>query len=202
VVAIEIDRDLIPALRERMPSNVEIVPADALHIDLSGITSEPFHIAGNLPYNIATALFKRFIEFRKRIIDATVMVQKEVAVRVMAMPGSREYGPLSILAQYYAVPSYGFTVPPGAFRPRPKVDSAVIRLDWKADVADARDFTDFVHKTFSTRRKKLVNNLLRNDPSFTREQILDSLRRCGIAADARPEQLSVADFLRVYNQLR
>jgi 16S rRNA (adenine1518-N6/adenine1519-N6)-dimethyltransferase len=202
VIAIEVDRDLVPGLREGMPPNVEIVEADALHVNFSDLIAEQFHVVANLPYNIATALLRRFIEFRACIADATVMVQKEVAVRIMALPHSREYGPLSILMQYYASPTYGFTIAPGAFRPRPKVDSAVIRLEWRPGVEDASEFTDFVHKAFSTRRKKLVNNLLRNAPSLSRDGILGCLERAGIPADARPEDLSIAEFLRMYNQLR
>ena len=76
------------------------------------------------------------------------MIQKEVAERIIAKPGDDAYGPLSVLLQYYAVPVFGFTVPPGAFRPKPKVDSAVIRLEWKPGVQEARDFTDFVHQAF------------------------------------------------------
>jgi 16S rRNA (adenine1518-N6/adenine1519-N6)-dimethyltransferase len=185
-----------------MAPNVEIIEGDALELDFSKLAGEPVHIVANLPYNVATPLFKKFIAHRDLIVDVTVMIQKEVAVRVMALPGSGEYGPLSVLVQYYAKPAYGFTVSPGAFHPRPKVDSAVIRLDWKPGVPDARDFTDFVHKAFSTRRKKLVNNLMRNDSSFSRDDILKCLERAHIPANARPEELSIDDFLRVYNQLR
>jgi 16S rRNA (adenine1518-N6/adenine1519-N6)-dimethyltransferase len=199
VIAIEIDRDLIPALRSTVPSNVEIVQGDAVTSDLPG---EPFHIVSNLPYNVATPLFKRFIEHRSRICAATVMIQKEVAERMIAKPRTKAYGPLSVLIQYYANVEYGFTVSPGAFTPSPKVDSAVIRLEWKPNVAEAKPFTDFVHEAFSSRRKTLVNNLLSMFGSTGREEILRRIAQAGIAAKARPEELSVADFLRVYNLLR
>jgi len=199
VIAIEIDKDLIPGLRSNMPANVEIIEGDALEIVFP---DGPFHIVGNLPYNVATPLFKRFIENRGRITDVTVMIQEEVAERLIAKPRTHAYGPLSILIQYYAAVSYGFTVPPGAFKPPPKVDSAVIRCEWKPNVADAAAFTDFVHHTFSSRRKKLVNNLLVMFGSVGREEILRRLERAGIDANARPEELSVAEFLRVYNQFR
>lgn len=197
VIAIEIDRDLIEALRKDMPENVEIIEGDALEVDFP---RGRFHLAGNLPYNVATPLFKRFIEHRAHIVDVTVMIQKEVAERLRAKPQTGEYGPLSILMQYYATVKYGFTVPPGSFKPRPKVDSAVIRLDWKPDVPTARDFTDFVHKAFSSRRKTLANNL--KSMSLTRDQIAAGLVRARIEPNARPEDLSVAEFLRVYNQFR
>jgi len=199
VIAIEIDRDLIARLRVNMPSNVEIVEGDALEIDLP---RGSFQIVSNLPYNVATPLFKRFIEHRDRISGITVMIQKEVAERLMAKPRTNAYGPLSILIQYYANVTFGFTVPPGAFKPPPKVDSAVIRLEWKPDVPPATRFTDFVHEAFSARRKKLANNLLSMFGSIGREAVLHRLERAGIDANARPEELSVAEFLRVYNQFK
>jgi 16S rRNA (adenine1518-N6/adenine1519-N6)-dimethyltransferase len=200
VVAIEIDRDLIGALRRSMPFNVEIVDADALAVDFGNYTDAPFHVIGNLPYNIATALLRIFIAHRDRISDVTVMLQKEVAQRVCATPGTRDYGPLSILIQYYAEPSWGFTVPPEAFTPQPKVDSAVIRLDWKPGVADFPAFTDFVHHAFTSRRKKLVNNLGAILPGRTKDDLTDILRRAGISIDVRAETLTIEEFLRVYNQ--
>jgi 16S rRNA (adenine1518-N6/adenine1519-N6)-dimethyltransferase len=197
VIAIEIDKDLIPALRSKMPSNVDIVEADALDVDFP---SGPFRLVGNLPYNIATPLFKKFIKYRDRIVNVTVMVQKEVAERLTAEPNTGEYGPLSILVQYYATVTYGFTVRSGAFKPKPKVDSAVVQLDWKPNVTDAWPFTNFVHQAFSLRRKKLVNNLLRMFPSLGREEVLRRIQSAGIQVDVRPEVLSVDEFFRVYNQ--
>jgi 16S rRNA (adenine1518-N6/adenine1519-N6)-dimethyltransferase len=182
-----------------MPANVEILEGDALAIDFP---SGRFHVVGNLPYNVATPLFKRFIEHRDRIINVTVMIQKEVAERLIARPATAEYGPLSVLIQYYADVTYGFTVPPGAFRPRPKVDSAVVRLEWKPSVPEARAFTDFVQQVFSSRRKKLANNLLHVFDSVKRDEVLRRLEKAGVGMNARPEELSVAEFMRVYNQFR
>jgi 16S rRNA (adenine1518-N6/adenine1519-N6)-dimethyltransferase len=198
VIAIEIDRDLLPRLQTDMPANVEIVEGDALTVDFP---RERFKLVGNLPYNIATPLFKRFIEHRSHVVDVTVMIQKEVADRLAAKPGTSEYGPLSILIQYYAAVTFGFKVPPGAFTPKPKVDSAVIRLDWKPNVRYARPFTDFVQLAFGSRRKKLVNNLLSMYGRLGREEILLRLKKAAINVDARPEDLSVEQFLRVYNHL-
>ena len=199
VIAIEIDHDLIPSLHASMPPNVEVIEGDALLVDWP---ADKFHVVGNLPYNVATPLLKRFIEHREHIRDVTIMVQKEVAERLIAEPSTREYGPLSVLVQYYAVVKYGFTVPPGAFKPKPKVDSAVIRLEWKPDVPAATQFTDFVHHSFASRRKKLVNNLLPMFGSLGRDEILRRLIEAGIRENARPEDLSVAEFLRVYNLLQ
>jgi 16S rRNA (adenine1518-N6/adenine1519-N6)-dimethyltransferase len=199
VIAIEIDRDLIRSLRASMPANVEVIAGDALEVEWPGGT---FHLVGNLPYNVATPLLKRFIEHRDHISDVTVMVQKEVAGRLISGPSTREYGPLSVLVQYYATVKYGFTVSPGAFKPRPKVDSAVIRLEWKPGVRTARAFTDFVQRAFESRRKKLANNLLSMFSSLGRAEIFRRILAAGVAANARPEELSVAEFLRVYNQFR
>jgi 16S rRNA (adenine1518-N6/adenine1519-N6)-dimethyltransferase len=205
VIAVEIDRDLVPALRAEMPPNVEVIEGDALDLDLAKLADPPFHVVGNLPYNVATPLFKRFIEFRRQILDVTVMIQKEVAQRIVAKPGSSEYGPLTVLVQYYSDSKYGFTVPPGAFHPRPKVDSAVIRMEWRPEVdsvSDATEFTDFVHRTFQSRRKKLANNLSSMFPSLAREAVLEKLHASGIKPNARPEELSIPDFQRVYNQFK
>jgi 16S rRNA (adenine1518-N6/adenine1519-N6)-dimethyltransferase len=199
VVAIEIDRDLIGALRRSVPFNVEVVDADALGVDFDQYDA-PFHVIGNLPYNVATALLRIFIARRARISEVTIMLQKEVAQRVCARPGTPDYGPLSVLVQYYAEPTWGFTVPPSAFTPPPKVDSAVIRLDWKPGVADFPAFTDFVHRAFALRRKKLVNNLGAILPGRTRDDLTDILRRAAISIDVRAETLTIEEFLRVYNQ--
>jgi 16S rRNA (adenine1518-N6/adenine1519-N6)-dimethyltransferase len=202
VIAVEIDRDLIDSLRARMPSNVEIVEADALAVEFTQLTRQKFHVVGNLPYNVATPLIRKFISGRARILEVSIMLQKEVAERIRAKPGSHDYGPLSVLVQYYAEPTWGFNVSPHAFNPPPKVDSAVIRLDWKPNVLDCPDFTDFVHKAFSSRRKKLINNLAAVFPSRSRDELLAVLDESGIPVAARAETLSVEDFLRVYNRVR
>ena len=203
VVAIEIDRDLVPELRASLPANVEIVEADALEADFVKLAGgAAFHVVGNLPYNVATPLLKRFIDSREQILDVTVMLQKEVAERIRAAAGSADYGPLSVLMQYYATPVWGFTVPPGAFTPRPRVDSAVIRLKWKREIPYAKDFTDFVHRAFGSRRKKLANNLAVIFPNRGREDILAVMKNSAIGPDVRAETLTVEQFLRVYNQLR
>lgn len=198
VTAVEIDRDLISPLRAKMPENVHIIEGDALEVEFP---AGPFHLVGNLPYNVATPLFKRFIENRARIVDVTVMIQKEVAERLVAKPKTAEYGPLSILVQYYADVKYGFTVSSGAFKPKPKVDSAVVRLEWKSNTPDARGFTDFVHSAFSSRRKKLINNLMAIC-GCSRDGAAARLRAAGVEPNVRPEELSVDEFLRVYNQFR
>jgi 16S rRNA (adenine1518-N6/adenine1519-N6)-dimethyltransferase len=202
VIAIEVDRDLIGDLRASLPANVTVIEGDALRVPWP---DKRFRVVANLPYNVGTPLIQRFIEARARIEDVTVMLQKEVAERIGAAVGTGAYGPLSILVQYYAHTRYGFTVPPGAFTPRPKVDSAVIRLEWKPGVPAARGFTDFVHQLFFSRRKTLANNLARVAPQLGgrlgRAEIDRRLAALGIAPTARPEELSVEQFLDVYNRV-
>jgi 16S rRNA (adenine1518-N6/adenine1519-N6)-dimethyltransferase len=201
VIAIEIDAGLIPQLRASLPANVEVLHADALELDFAKLASGPTHIVGNLPYNVATPLIRRFIAARSLLAGVTAMLQKEVAERICAPAGTKAYGPLTVLVQYYAIPVWGFTVPPGAFTPRPKVDSAVLRLDWKRDVADAPDFTDFVHRVFNARRKKLLNNLVTMYPAHSRDSLLEILASADIDASARAETLSIEQFHRVYNSI-
>jgi 16S rRNA (adenine1518-N6/adenine1519-N6)-dimethyltransferase len=198
VIAIEIDRDLIAELRRTLPGNVTVVEGDALGVPLP---EERFRVVANLPYNMATPIVRRFIAHRASIENVTVMVQKEVAERMRAAAGAEAYGPLSVLVQYYARPTYGFTVPPGAFKPRPKVDSAAIRLDWRPGVPDNPAFTDFVHEVFSSRRKTLLNNLQRVAAFRGRDEIARRLEAAGIPGTVRPEELSVEQFLRVYTHV-
>ena len=190
VIAIEIDHDLVKTLRTSVPTNVQIVEQDALAADLAMISPEPYHLLGNLPYNIATPLFERFIQARSHIRSVTVMIQKEVADRILARPGNREYSPLSIGIQYYADVEDGFRVPQGAFTPKPKVDSAVIRLIWRHNVPDSTALMKFVQRAFRARRKKLVNNLLAIHRGNNRTQLADTLKSIGIDSNARPTLLS------------
>ena len=201
VVAVEIDRDLVERLRAYVPPNVQVVERDALETDLAEVSPEPYHLLGNLPYNIATPLLERFVDARTHILSATVMIQKEVADRILARPGNRDYSPLSIGIQYYAEVERGFRVLPGAFTPRPKVDSAVIRLTWRDNVADATALMEFVRKAFTSRRKKLVNNLMTIYGNKNRNQLADTLNAVGVDPDARPEDLSVDEYVKLFQSL-
>ncbi len=201
VVAIEIDRDLIAALGDRLPANVEVLEADALEVDFGTLTTEPFHLIGNLPYNIATPLLDRFIHARRHILSVTVMLQKEVADRILAEPGTSQYSPLSIGIQYYAEVTPGFTVPPGAFTPKPNVHSKVIRLTWRPDIPDSPDLIAFVRRAFSSRRKKLINNLAGMFPHMDRQGFIEALESCTLNPNARPENLSVEDFKKLHQVL-
>jgi len=201
VIAIEVDTDLVPRLRASMPPNVEIIEQDALDVDLLAL-ADRFAIIANLPYNISTPLLSRFIQARRHISRVTVLVQKEVADRIVAPPGTRTYGPLSVGIQHYAHVRSGFLVPPGAFSPPPKVYSRVVRLDWREGVPDSPQFIDFVRRAFASRRKKLINNLAGIVPTLARTDLESALIRCGLDPGVRPEALAPGQFLALWELLR
>jgi 16S rRNA (adenine1518-N6/adenine1519-N6)-dimethyltransferase len=193
VVAIELDPELVQHLRERWSGDVRlaIVEADALEMDWpqwgQGV------LAGNLPYYVATPIMSRFLRSPGELSAGVFLIQKEVAERITAKPGCREYGYFSVECQYLAKAEYLFTVPPGAFRPPPKVDSAVIRMTPRegAVTEDTEEFLRFVSLCFRQKRKTLRNNLAE---SYAVEGV-DGLSR-------RAEQLSVEEFRELYKGLR
>jgi 16S rRNA (adenine1518-N6/adenine1519-N6)-dimethyltransferase len=180
VVAVELDPELADHLANRFPQ-VELIRGDALHADLG--TSGP--VAGNLPYYVATPLISRVLRLGR---VGTFLIQKEVAERITAGKGSRDYGYFSVECQFFATAEYLFTVKPGSFRPPPKVDSAVIRLTPRPvrEVADAEGFLRFVSRCFQHKRKTLRNNLGMTD--FPESSL-------------RAEQLTVAGFADLYQRL-
>ncbi len=201
VIAIELDRDLIFPLREQAGPNVEVIEGDALEVDFTCICPTRYHVVANLPYNVATPLIERFVAARAAIDSVTVMLQKEVAERILATSGGSQYGALSVGMQYYAAIEGGFTVPPGAFTPPPKVFSRVIRLTWHPDAVDLPEFVAFVRRAFASRRKKLVNNLAPIYPHLGRRNLIDILQRAAIDPDARPGDLPVEAFVRLHHSL-
>jgi 16S rRNA (adenine1518-N6/adenine1519-N6)-dimethyltransferase len=201
VVAIELDRDLISFLRGTVGTKVEILERDALEVDFTTVCETRYHVVANLPYNIATPLILKLIAARAYIDSITVMLQQEVADRMLAAPGGRQYGALSVGTQYYAMIEGGFTVPPGAFTPPPKVHSRMLRMTWNSNVADSPEFIAFVRRAFASRRKKLVNNLSPLFPGRERKELLGVLVDEGIDENARPEDLSVEAFVRLHRTL-
>jgi 16S rRNA (adenine1518-N6/adenine1519-N6)-dimethyltransferase len=202
VTAVEIDTDLTGPLIRAMPANVTIIQRDALEVDYRDISMPPYALVANLPYNIATALVERFVDARASIGAVTVMVQKEVADRILSSPGGRDYGPLSIGIQYYARVESGFVLPPGAFRPAPRVHSRMIRLVWKPGVRDNPRFLRFVRSAFASRRKKLVNNLQAALPGTSREFLARTFEQHDLEPGVRPEDVSVEQFIALYCRLR
>jgi 16S rRNA (adenine1518-N6/adenine1519-N6)-dimethyltransferase len=198
LVVIELDDRLIPRLHEEFGSspNIEIVHADALEYDYSLLTGK-WKVVANLPYYISTPIIQRLIGHRDRFTALTLLLQKEVAERIAAPPGGKEYGYLSVLVQYSASPRLEFIVPAGAFTPRPKVDSAVVTLALREHrehaAADESFFLRVIKAAFSQRRKTLRNSL--SQLGYPRE-IMDAVKSgTGIDLGRRAETLSVAEFV-------
>jgi 16S rRNA (adenine1518-N6/adenine1519-N6)-dimethyltransferase len=207
LTAIEVDRDLVAALQPRLPANVTLIAADFLTFDFAAIAIRgTFRLAGNLPYNVSSPiLFKLLREYRQTgaIRDATLMLQREVAERIEASPGSRDYGVLAILVQRHASVRRALTLPPGAFRPVPKVHSAVARLEFHPPAEHVRDeqvFEELVRSIFTQRRKTLAN-ALRAFAEIHRADPRTVLATAQIDDRRRPETLSLAELARLADLL-
>ena len=198
---VEIDRDLIARLKQRFkPERLTIHEGDALEFDFASLAGEAndLRVVGNLPYNISTPLLFHLAEYADRVRDMHFMLQKEVVERMVAEPGGAEYGRLSVMLQYRYVMEPLFIVPPTAFNPPPKVDSAIVRMiPLPAAALTAKDYALFakvVTAAFGQRRKMLRNTL--------RELIDEAgLTALGIAPTARAEDLGVAEYVRIANAL-
>ncbi|MFN2448875.1 MAG: 16S rRNA (adenine(1518)-N(6)/adenine(1519)-N(6))-dimethyltransferase RsmA [Candidatus Baltobacteraceae bacterium] len=207
ITAIDIDEDMIRILRS-LPElqRAAMVHADALTFDYAGFAAgERWNIAGNLPYNIATPLIMRLIEMQNGPHELVVMVQKEVAQRMSAVPGTRAYGSLSVALQYAMTIERAFTLGPGSFYPRPKIESAVLVLRRRAakavSVGDEPYFLQVVRAAFAYRRKTLANSLsLALD--VQRGAVADALAAIGLNTEIRGEQLGLTDFARLADRLR
>ncbi len=213
VVAVEIDDHLIPILKETVGAyeNLTIIHSDVLKLDLGALIGEqnggkPIKVAANLPYYITTPILMELLEKEYPISSITVMVQREVAERMQAAPGTKDYGALSVAVQFYSTPHPDFLVPPACFMPRPKVDSAVITLhigqNQRPDVTDRAFFFRIVKSAFAQRRKTLVNTLSATAGlSCTKEQLLSVLETLHLSPTVRGETLSVEQFAAVANAL-
>jgi 16S rRNA (adenine1518-N6/adenine1519-N6)-dimethyltransferase len=202
VIAIEKDRDLITPLRERFPA-VQVVEGDALELEWNHVVQPPFLLAGNIPYNITSPLLDKALR-PPRPARVVFLVQKEVADRVIAAPGTAEYGALSIGIQTSATVERLFTIPAGAFRPKPKVDSAVLRMTPLAHPPigdEARDsFRALVVGLFGFRRKQLLR-ALRELTGWEGSRLSEVLAGLGFAETGRPEVISPEDFVRLHQSL-
>ncbi|MCG8393848.1 MAG: 16S rRNA (adenine(1518)-N(6)/adenine(1519)-N(6))-dimethyltransferase RsmA [Pseudomonadales bacterium] len=196
---VELDRDLIALLRQEVSADrLTIHESDALKFDFRTLkpADRPLRVVGNLPYNISTPLIFHLLEQADAIGDMTFMLQKEVVERLTASPGTRNWGRLSIMVQYFCQADYLFFVPPGAFSPPPKVDSAVVRLIPHATLPhpaeDEAHLRRLVAQAFTQRRKAIRNSL--------KSMInLEQFEQAGIDAGLRPDQLSVADYVALAN---
>ena len=206
VFAVEIDKNLLPILEETLApyDNVTVINEDILKLDLNAIAREynggkPIKVVANLPYYITTPIIMGLFEAHVPLENLTVMVQKEVAKRMEAGPGTNDYGALSLAVQYYAEPYIVANVPCNCFMPRPNVDSAVIRLtrheQMPVAVKDEAQMFKMVRAAFNQRRKTLVNSL-NNSPelNFTKEEIQNALAEMNLSATVRGEALTLEQF--------
>ena len=210
VVSVELDRALLPILAETLGDcpNAEVVSGDILKTDISALVGEKFQCAravacANLPYNITTPAITALIE--AGCFDSiTVMIQREVAKRVCAAPGTADYGAFSVFCQYHTAPEYLFEVPPDCFLPAPKVTSAVVRMVPRPAPAEADDpdhFFRVVRASFALRRKTLANSLAAG-LGMPREEIAQAIQRCSLPAGIRGERLSIPQFAQLSRALR
>lgn len=210
VVAIEIDKTLLPILDETIGKykNVEIVHGDVLKVDMKQLINEklnggPVKVVANLPYYVTTPIIGKLIEDNLNLDAIIVMVQKEVAERMESSPGGKEYGSLSIFVNFYSEPKIIVKVPKTVFMPQPKIDSAVIKLDIKKELPDVdkEKFFKIVKASFSKRRKTLINSLSTYGFNIHKEVIRDTLKTLDIDENIRAESLSVEDFIKISKTL-
>ena len=213
VTAIEIDKELIPILSETLSGfdNVDIINEDVLKVDLNKLIAErndnkPVKVVANLPYYITTPIIMSLLENKIPIDTITVMVQKEVADRMMVGPGTKDYGALSLAVQYYAKPYIVANVPMNCFIPRPNVASAVIRLTCHKEppvtVKDEKLMFNLIRASFNQRRKTLINGISNfSGLSFTKEQVAMALNSMGLNENIRGEALDLEKFAKLSDAL-
>jgi len=208
IIAVEIDRNLISVLKEMfsLKENVRVIYGDAVKVDFDQIVKDqveegvllPYKVIANLPYYITTPIIMRLLEEGFNFSSLVLMVQKEVAQRMLAVPGTKDYGALSIGVQYYCQPSMVTIVPPTVFYPRPEVESAIIKLDRreqpKVKVKDEKVFFSLVKAAFGQRRKTLLNALANSGFPLNKEKWLELLEDIPIEPQRRGETLSLEEF--------
>lgn len=206
VTAVEIDNNLIPILEDTLSQykNVQVINNDVLKLDLAKMVEEendnkPIKVVANLPYYITTPIIMGLFEQKVPIDSITVMVQKEVAERMQAGPGSKDYGALSLAVQYYSTAYIAANVPPNCFMPRPKVGSAVIRLkrhtQKPVNVKDEKLMFKLIRASFNQRRKTLVNGLNNSQElSFSKDEIIKAILEIGKTETVRGETLTLEEF--------
>lgn len=202
VLAIEIDEKLRELHKETLNiDNVKVIYGDFLDLDLKKFTeeefgNEPFKVVANLPYYVTTPIIEKLILAKVNLISITVMVQKEVAKRLAAEPGNKDYGSLSVFINYYTDCKYKFQVPSSVFMPKPNVDSAVVNLKMKEREELDTDFLfKIVRAAFTTRRKTLVNSFSNSKLPYTKEDIKRALELSGIDGSRRAETLTLEEFI-------
>ncbi|MBU9736740.1 16S rRNA (adenine(1518)-N(6)/adenine(1519)-N(6))-dimethyltransferase RsmA [Diplocloster agilis] len=214
VMAVEIDRNLIPILEDTLAGydNVTVVNEDVLKLDLPELVQKenagkPVKVVANLPYYITTPIIMGIFESHMPLHSLTIMVQKEVADRMQAGPGSKDYGALSLAVQYYAKPYIAANVPPNCFMPRPNVGSAVIRLTKHeqppVEAADEKLLFGMIRASFNQRRKTLANGLNNSQElGYSKEQIEAAIKKAGFPPAVRGEALTLKQFAQLSNILK
>lgn len=212
VVAVEIDRALIPILEDTLSAyhNVTVINRDIMKVDIQQLVQErnqgrPVKVVANLPYYITTPIIMSLLEKHVPLQSITIMVQKEVADRMQVGPGTKDYGALSLAVQYYARPEVVANVPANCFMPRPGVDSAVVRLTRypqpPVEVRDEKHMFAMIRASFNQRRKTLANGLA-NGMGIPREQVAEALAEMGLSATIRGEALTLEQFAQLSNLLK
>ena len=212
VIAVEVDTGLLPVLSETLAEyeNTLVISADVLKVDLKKLIEDhaqdrPVKVVANLPYYVTTPILMSMLEAQLPVLSYTLMVQKEVADRMQAAPGTKDYGALSLAVQYYTVPEVVLQVSPGCFLPKPKVGSTVIRLTGRpARLAENEKEALFriIRAVFSQRRKTLYNSLRHAaELSYTAGQITAALKSCRLRPDIRGEALSLEQFIELEKAL-
>jgi len=212
VLAIEIDKDLIKALSINMSGydNFKLINDDVLRLDLKSLLKEYFgdikaRVVANLPYYITSPIIMKLLEEGLNLSSITIMVQKEVAQRIAAAPGGKDYGVLSLSVQYYAIPEIAAIVPAEAFMPMPGVDSAVVNLKIRQEapvaLKDEALFFRVIKAAFAQRRKTLLNALYGSGLNLEKSQVEGLLSSCGIDARRRGETLSINEFAALSNKI-
>lgn len=212
VIAVEIDKALIPILQETLKDydNITLINEDILKVDIAALVEEknagkPIKVVANLPYYITTPIIMGLFESHVPLCSITVMVQKEVAGRMQAGPGSKEYGALSLAVQFYAEPYIVANVPPNCFIPRPAVGSAVIRLTrWEKPPVQVKDealLFALIRASFNQRRKTLQNSIVNGGIGVTKEQVVSALEQMGLSPTVRGEALTLTQFAQLSDTL-
>lgn len=213
VIAVEIDNALIPILSDTLSEydNVTVINDDILKVDINRLVNEendgrPIKVVANLPYYITTPIIMGLFEKKVKVESITIMVQKEVADRMQAGPGTKDYGALSLAVQYYSKPEIVANVPPNCFMPRPNVSSAVIRLkshkERPFEVKDEALMFKLIRASFNQRRKTLTNGI-KNSPelNFSKEQVVEALGNLGLNESIRGEALTLEQFGKLADEL-
>ena len=212
VVAVEIDKGLIPVLAKTLAEydNITVINDDVMKVDIAKLVNDyadgrPVSVCANLPYYITTPILMHLLESGVKFSSITVMVQNEVATRLVALPGSSEYGAITTVLNYYGKPNRLFKVSAGSFIPAPKVDSAVVRIDLHKEppfeLKDEKLFRALIKAAFEMRRKTLMNALSAKLPHLEKSKIAEALVAIGHTENVRGERLSTEDFAKLSNLL-